>query len=56
MNAWFVFSDKPWFARGADYGHGTDAGVFAFARNNGRVTIWLSFRRDVLCQNKENVN
>ena len=42
--AWFVYSNIPWFARGGYYTHGLDAGVFAFSNDRGPMASYLSFR------------
>jgi len=42
--AYFVSSYNPWFARGGEYNHGLNSGVFAFSNDNGRTDSWLGFR------------
>jgi len=41
--AYFVSSYNPWFARGGEYNHGLNAGMFAFGNTNGSHGV-LSFR------------
>ncbi len=43
-NAYFVIKTYPWFARGANYEEGLDAGVFSFGHNNGAENIKGTFR------------
>ena len=42
--AWFVYSEKPWFLRGDDCYVGSGTGVFAFYRGYGSVGVAGSFR------------
>ena len=44
MIMWFVWSNSPWFERGADHNHGLEAGVFAYANDNGNAWPNESFR------------
>ena len=44
MMAWFVNPNWPWFERGGNLNHGSDAGVFAFDQDNGRAIYWIGFR------------
>ena len=41
---YFVYSSNPWFIRGSDWRHGTDAGDFAFAYHTGTTDVYTSFR------------
>ena len=42
--AHFVFANVPWFGRGGSRINGTDAGMFAFGYNHGKVNGNFSFR------------
>lgn len=44
MRMWFVWHANPWFIRGTNFPHGTDAGVFAFDNTNGHANGNVSFR------------
>jgi hypothetical protein len=41
---WFVNHGNPWFIRGTNFNHGSDAGVFAFDNTNGHANTTVSFR------------
>ena len=43
-DSWFVVTWAPWFARGASYDRGLDAGVFAFYQTYGHISTNVSFR------------
>lgn len=53
---WFVFYGAPWIVRGAHFYHGLDAGLFSFYNTFGQINVSVSFRVDILCQRKENIN
>ena len=42
--AYFVSTYYPWFYRGGNYSHTTDAGVFSFSRDVGGANVNSSFR------------
>ena len=42
--AWFVWSDYPWFIRGGNHLHGSGSGVFTFHSDFGRVYYDVTFR------------
>ncbi len=42
--AWFVSLNVPWFARGSDYGNGSDAGMVAFFNADGHARGLGTFR------------
>ena len=41
---WFVNHGNPWFIRGTNFNHGSDAGVFAFSPISGAIYNGGSFR------------
>ena len=41
---WFVIYWNTWFARGAAYYNGSEAGVFSFSRDAGHANSWFGFR------------
>ncbi len=43
-SAFFVWSSILWLVRETYFAHGSEAGVFVFSVEYGRVTAWLSFR------------
>ena len=40
----FVLHRYPWISRGGVYSIGTEAGIFAFGRDNGYIVEYISFR------------
>jgi len=42
--AWFAYSNAPWFYRGGVFDRGSEGGLFAFGVNYGRVDAWRSYR------------
>jgi len=42
--AWFVYCNAPWFARGARYNHGLGAGIFTFYQTFGNANPDVGFR------------
>ena len=43
-HSYFTHSSQPWFIRGTSFDDGTNAGVFAFGNNSGRVAYTIGFR------------